>query len=66
LGSYRNYSEKVAALVDGEIKHIIEEGYKKAEMLLRDNINKLHKVAQTLMEKEKLKEQEFEEVFASA
>lgn len=66
LGSYRNYSEKVAALVDGEIKHIIEECYKKAEMLLRDNINKLHKVAQTLMEKEKLKEQEFEEVFASA
>lgn len=66
LGSYRNYSEKVAALVDGEIKHIIEESYKKAENLLRNNINKLHKVAQALMEKEKLGEQEFNEVFASA
>ncbi|MDK2903649.1 MAG: cell division protease FtsH [Clostridiales bacterium] len=66
LGSYRNYSEKVAALVDGEIKHIVEESYKKAENLLRNNINKLHKVAQALMEKEKLGEQEFNEVFASA
>lgn len=66
LGTYRNYSEKVAALVDGEIKHIIEESYKKAEGLLRNNINKLHKVAQALIEKEKLGEEEFNEVFASA
>jgi len=65
-GTYRNYSEKVAALIDNEIKNIIQEAYQRAETLLKENINKLHKVAEALLEKEKLDVEEFEEVFASA
>jgi cell division protease FtsH len=65
-GTYRNYSEKVASLIDKEIKSIVQEAYQRAEILLKENINKLHKVAETLLEKEKLDVEEFEQVFASA
>ncbi len=66
LGRQRNYSEEVAASIDKEMRRIIEECYKKAEMLLRENINRLHSVARALIEKEKLNKDEFEEVFANA
>ncbi|NLC62794.1 MAG: cell division protein FtsH, partial [Thermoanaerobacterales bacterium] len=62
----RNYSEEVAASIDKEIKGIIDKCYNKAKALLTENINKLHKVAQALLEKEKLDEEEFLEVFAGA
>ncbi|MGI6189394.1 MAG: ATP-dependent zinc metalloprotease FtsH [Caldicoprobacteraceae bacterium] len=65
-GTYRNYSEKVASLIDKETKLIVQEAYERAERLLKENINKLHKVAETLLEKEKLDMEEFEQVFASA
>lgn len=63
LGRTRNYSEEVAAEIDREIKRIIEEAYKKAESLLKGNIDKLHRVAKALIEKEKLNGEEFEKVF---
>jgi cell division protease FtsH len=62
----RNYSEQVAAMIDSEIKALIDEGYNKAEALLKENVHKLHAVAQALLEKEKLEEQEFEAIFANA
>ena len=65
-GTYRNYSEKVASLIDKETKLIVQEAYERAERLLKENINKLHKVAETLLEKEKLDMEEFEQVFASS
>jgi cell division protease FtsH len=66
FGTHKNYSEKIAAVIDKEIKTIIDWAYEKAESLLKENIDKLHKVAGTLLEKEKLDVNEFEEVFASA
>jgi cell division protease FtsH len=66
FGTQRNYSEDVAAVIDKEVKNIVQQGYEKAEKLLRENIDKLHKVAQTLIEKEKLTREEFEEIFATA
>ena len=52
LARGRNYSEEVAASIDREVKHIIEQCYNKAKTLLSENINKLHKVAQALLERE--------------
>jgi len=66
FGTQRNYSEKIAAMIDNEVKRIVEEGYNRAEELLKANLHKLHKVAQTLLEKETLTAEEFEQVFASA
>ena len=62
----RNYSEEVAAIIDKEIRKVIDAAYHKTETLLRENISKLHGVAQALLEREKLDQAEFEEVFASA
>jgi len=66
LARSRNYSEEIAASIDKEIRAIIEKAYNKAETLLRENINKLHGVANALLEREKLDKDEFEEVFANA
>lgn len=66
FGRSRNYSEEVAAMIDKEIRKIIDAAYNKTETLLRENINKLHGVAQALLEKEKLDKSDFEEVFANA
>jgi len=62
LGRDRNYSEAVAFSIDKEVRRIMEESYQKAEKLLRDNINKLHLIAQTLMEKEVIVAEEFAEL----
>ncbi len=62
----RNYSEEVAAIIDKEIRKVIDAAYHKTETLLKENISKLHGVAQALLEREKLDQAEFEEVFASA
>lgn len=55
----RNYSEEVASIIDGEIRKIIDGCYTKAEALLRENLEKLHLVAGTLMEKETIDTDEF-------
>lgn len=65
-GSQRFYSENIAAAIDTEVKEIIESGYKRAEKLLTENIDKLHEVAEALLEKEKLDYKEFQEIFENA
>jgi cell division protease FtsH len=62
----RNYSEEVAAIIDREIKAIIDTAYDRTISMLKENINKLHRVAETLIEKEKLEGAEFEDIFANA
>lgn len=56
----RNYSEAVAFSIDKEARRIMDERYNKAKQVLLDNIDKLHAVAKTLMEKETLEASEFE------
>lgn len=56
----RNYSETVALTIDKEARRIVDECYNKAKGMLEENIDKLHLVAQTLMEKETLEAEEFE------
>ena len=59
----RNYSETVAAQIDDEVRAIISNAYKFAERVLKENMDKLHAVAEILIEKEKISAEEFEEVF---
>ncbi|GFN35200.1 ATP-dependent zinc metalloprotease FtsH [Tepidimicrobium xylanilyticum] len=66
FGRTRNYSEEVAAAIDREMRSLIDKAYNKAEELLKANINKLHRVAEALLEKETLDSKEFEEVFQGA
>ena len=53
LGTTRNYSEEVAAEIDGEIRRIIGTAYTTARTILSDHIDQLHTVAQYLIKNEK-------------
>ena len=65
FGHAKNYSEEVAASIDREIRRIIDEGYERCETILKENMAKLHVVAQALIEKEKIGGAEFEELYNS-
>ncbi|MGY5237792.1 ATP-dependent zinc metalloprotease FtsH [Clostridium tertium] len=66
LGHGRNFSEEVGAEIDKEVKRFIDEAYERAETLLSQNINKLHAVAATLLEKEKIDGAEFVRIFEAS
>lgn len=66
FGHTRSYSEEMAAIIDKEIKRIIDTAYEKTKSILSEHINVLHKVAEALLEKEKLEGHEFEAIFAGA
>ena len=63
FGHTKNYSEETAALIDSEVKRIIDSAYKMAKDILSSNIDKLHIVAGILLEKEKIDGEEFDRVF---
>ena len=56
----RNYSEGTSALIDEEVKRIVDNGYNTAVKILTENMNKLEAVANVLLEKEKIDGDEFE------
>lgn len=60
----KEYSEETASIIDEETKKIIDAAYNKAVEILKENIEKLHKVAGILLEKEKIDGEEFDEIFA--
>jgi cell division protease FtsH len=60
----RGYSEEIAGEIDREVRRIIDECYKKAEKLIKEYEDVLHKSAALLLEKEKLNREEFEALFA--
>lgn len=66
LGKGRNYSEDVAAAIDKETRSIIDKAYASVEKLISENLDKLHVIAQELLEKETLNAKEFEELFEMA
>ena len=63
-GHTRGYSEDVAAKIDREIKVIIDKCYKDAEKIIKDNEDVLNRVANLLIEKEKIGRAEFEDCFS--
>ena len=65
LAHSKEYSEQTAAVIDAETKRIVDTGYNRAKQILTENIDKLHKVAGVLLEKEKIEAEEFEEIFNS-
>ncbi|MBO8143733.1 MAG: ATP-dependent metallopeptidase FtsH/Yme1/Tma family protein [Thermodesulfobacterium sp.] len=50
----KDFSEETARIIDEEIKNIISSCYEKAKTILTASLNKLHKVAHTLLEEETL------------
>lgn len=63
LAHTRNYAEQTAALIDAEVKHLIDEAYAEAKSLISQHEEVLHKCADLLLEKEKIGQEEFEALF---
>jgi len=52
ITSSKDYSEQTALLIDTEVRDIIEKAHEQALRLLRENLDKLHLLAKTLLERE--------------
>lgn len=63
LAHTKGYADQTAALIDSEVKNIIDESYAKAKELLHEHMDVLHRCAQLLIEKEKIGREEFESLF---
>ena len=63
LAHTRGYGEGVATAIDQEVKRIIDECYAKARQIITENRSVLDACAKLLLEKEKISQKEFEELF---
>ncbi len=63
LGHARNYSEKVAAMIDKEVRRIMDECYQEAKLIIESHMDVLHRCAAALLEKERINRAEFEALF---
>jgi cell division protease FtsH len=59
---HKNFSEDTAIIIDDEIKKIVTNGMKRAEKILTDNVDTLHRLAAALLEREILDSTEIEAV----
>ena len=58
----KNFSEETSGLIDEEVKRIIDTAYQRTVDILNENMEKLHKVAGVLLEKEKIDGEEFNDI----
>ncbi len=62
IATHRDYSEHTAQEIDREIRRIVEEAESKATELLSANLDKLHLLAQALLEKEILDGEQIDKI----
>jgi len=56
----KNYSEQTAILIDEEIRRIVTSAMRRAEKIIRENIDTLHRLANALLEREILNSEEID------
>ncbi len=59
---HKNYSEETAIDIDREIKSIVDKGMKRAENILKENMDTLHRLALALLEREILDSSEIDTI----
>jgi cell division protease FtsH len=64
LGEQRNYSEEVAGIIDGEIKHIIDEAYDTAKRILTEQRSPMDRVVERLKVEETIDAKELDAILA--
>jgi cell division protease FtsH len=62
ISQHRDYSENTAQMIDEEINQLIGDAYEKATSVLKENIDILHKLAESLLEKETVMGAELDEL----
>jgi len=64
FAQHKDYSEETAVLIDKEIRDVVTEAYGKAKKILIENMNTLHALARTLLERETLVGKEIDAIIA--
>jgi cell division protease FtsH len=59
---HKSVSEETAHLIDEEIRSVIDSNYERAERILRDNLDKLHLMADALMKYETIDHFQIDEI----
>ncbi len=62
-GFTKPYSEETAKIIDQEIKKIIDGQYKRAQAILKKHEDKLHQLANKLLETEVIFKEDLETIF---
>ncbi len=62
-GDMLTFGENIGDKIGVEVKSLIDEAYMSAQKLLSEHRDKLDMIAQTLLQKEKINEQEFQRIF---
>lgn len=62
MSEERNYSEATAKEIDSEVSRFIGDAYKTAEKIITEKKETLERIAKTLLEKETLEQEEFNEL----
>jgi len=58
----REYSERISAEIDAEVRRIIDEAYAKAQQIINTHRKCLDAIAKRLIEKETIERDEFEQL----
>lgn len=66
LMEQRNYSEEAAVQIDQEVRRILDHAYLRAKSILQEHRAKLIRVSQTLLERETIDREEFENIMRSS
>lgn len=61
-GQQKNFSENTGRIIDDEIRSIIERGLHRAESILAENIEQLHRISNALLERETLEGHELDTI----
>ncbi len=61
---HKNVSDETAHVIDEEIRSIIDCNYRRAEQLLRDNLDKLHTMAEALIKFETIDSEQIDDIMA--
>jgi ATP-dependent metalloprotease FtsH len=62
IATHKDYSEQTAETIDEEVRRIVEIAHEQAMKLLKENLDKLHLLANTLLERETLDGEELNRV----
>ena len=65
LGHAKSFSEETAKQIDVEVKKIMDDCYQKAKQILVENVDVLHRCAKLLLEKDRIDQREFEQLFVT-
>ena len=62
--SHKAMSDETAKQIDAEVRRIIDECYKKAAGILEENVDKLHVMADALMQYETIDSEQIDDIMA--